>query len=187
GVALLRGSRQVCQGLPVELDLLTLSQLPRKDQMQYVGHGFLWNSERANQVLAVERASATISRTRGPGDLGGVTVLHAVGRKREQPTFLPLSDLEGHMLVAGATRTGKTHYLQLDVVQAIERGDEAVIFIDPKGDLKVLHRAYDAAVRSEEHTSELQSRGHLVCRLLLEKKKSSNRVAALVKLSIRDT
>src|SRR5690625_6051829 len=27
------------------------------------------------------------------------------------------------------------------------------------------------ADRSEEHTSELQSRGHLVCRLLLEKKK----------------
>src|SRR5207253_4588705 len=27
------------------------------------------------------------------------------------------------------------------------------------------------SVRSEEHTSELQSRGHLVCRLLLEKKK----------------
>src|SRR5690625_7086541 len=27
-----------------------------------------------------------------------------------------------------------------------------------------------AAERSEEHTSELQSRGHLVCRLLLEKK-----------------
>src|SRR5439155_24208818 len=27
------------------------------------------------------------------------------------------------------------------------------------------------AIRSEEHTSELQSRGHLVCRLLLEKKK----------------
>src|SRR5690625_6992431 len=30
--------------------------------------------------------------------------------------------------------------------------------------------------RSEEHTSELQSRGHLVCRLLLEKK--NNQVAA---------
>src|SRR5690625_399813 len=29
--------------------------------------------------------------------------------------------------------------------------------------------------RSEEHTSELQSRGHLVCRLLLEKKKNSRR------------
>src|SRR5437870_10433819 len=30
--------------------------------------------------------------------------------------------------------------------------------------------ADDPKVRSEEHTSELQSRGHLVCRLLLEKK-----------------
>src|SRR2546429_4034303 len=32
--------------------------------------------------------------------------------------------------------------------------------------------------RSEEHTSELQSRLHLVCRLLLEKKKNIRRVAA---------
>src|SRR2546422_5427428 len=31
-----------------------------------------------------------------------------------------------------------------------------------------------AHVRSEEHTSELQSRLHLVCRLLLEKKKKSS-------------
>src|SRR5690554_7225230 len=30
--------------------------------------------------------------------------------------------------------------------------------------------AQEAALRSEEHTSELQSRPHLVCRLLLEKK-----------------
>src|SRR5437660_2525823 len=30
--------------------------------------------------------------------------------------------------------------------------------------------------RSEEHTSELQSRGHLVCRLLLEKKKTLQRL-----------
>src|SRR5690625_6006369 len=31
--------------------------------------------------------------------------------------------------------------------------------------------------RSEEHTSKLQSRGHLVCRLLLEKKKASIDIA----------
>src|SRR5437870_9042507 len=31
----------------------------------------------------------------------------------------------------------------------------------------------DGHPRSEEHTSELQSRGHLVCRLLLEKKKKA--------------
>src|SRR3712207_7919769 len=34
-------------------------------------------------------------------------------------------------------------------------------------------RAGGADVRSEEHTSELQSRQYLVCRLLLEKKKTS--------------
>src|SRR3712207_7720381 len=32
---------------------------------------------------------------------------------------------------------------------------------------------HDRLVRSEEHTSELQSRQYLVCRLLLEKKKKS--------------
>src|SRR3712207_7902953 len=34
-------------------------------------------------------------------------------------------------------------------------------------------RVRDHALRSEEHTSELQSRQYLVCRLLLEKKKIS--------------
>src|SRR5690625_2171047 len=34
------------------------------------------------------------------------------------------------------------------------------------------HEMMKNQVRSEEHTSELQSRGHLVCRLLLEKKKT---------------
>src|SRR2546430_12739678 len=33
-------------------------------------------------------------------------------------------------------------------------------------------------IRSEEHTSELQSQSNLVCRLLLEKKKSHNRPRA---------
>src|SRR2546422_8305998 len=38
-----------------------------------------------------------------------------------------------------------------------------------------LHRRLgQVALRSEEHTSELQSRLHLVCRLLLEKKKKTH-------------
>src|SRR5258707_6868584 len=36
-----------------------------------------------------------------------------------------------------------------------------------------------AGVRSEEHTSELQSRQYLVCRLLLEKKKKKNNIVSL--------
>src|SRR5690554_7312670 len=38
--------------------------------------------------------------------------------------------------------------------------------------IQQLIRQHDYVMRSEEHTSELQSRPHLVCRLLLEKKKS---------------
>src|SRR5207253_9951115 len=37
--------------------------------------------------------------------------------------------------------------------------------------VRFTHRFEGWHPRSEEHTSELQSRGHLVCRLLLEKKK----------------
>src|SRR3712207_7766795 len=37
----------------------------------------------------------------------------------------------------------------------------------------------DAQRRSEEHTSELQSRQYLVCRLLLEKKNKTRRLASL--------
>src|SRR5947208_4930745 len=41
--------------------------------------------------------------------------------------------------------------------------------------LRLGNRLEIEAKRSEEHTSELQSPDHLVCRLLLEKKKSSSR------------
>src|SRR5690625_6910923 len=37
----------------------------------------------------------------------------------------------------------------------------------------LIDRPLSHNIRSEEHTSELQSRGHIVCRLLLEKKKST--------------
>src|SRR5690625_6857448 len=38
-------------------------------------------------------------------------------------------------------------------------------------DVEIILPGEVGANKSEEHTSELQSRGHLVCRLLLEKKK----------------
>src|SRR2546429_3895880 len=47
----------------------------------------------------------------------------------------------------------------------------SVLRHDPRPDAELLTRFLDE--RSEEHTSELQSRLHLVCRLLLEKKKKN--------------
>src|SRR5215813_869105 len=74
-----------------------------------------------------------------------------------------------------------------DLLRVVARGDEIVP--DPRARLPgrgaylhlsqkcfeqaVRRRAFARALRSEEHTSELQSRPHLVCRLLLEKKKNN--------------
>src|SRR5205809_5638991 len=43
--------------------------------------------------------------------------------------------------------------------------------------LRLCRQPYRLPTRSEEHTSELQSRLHLVCRLLLEKKNDVNTLA----------
>src|SRR3712207_7031457 len=54
--------------------------------------------------------------------------------------------------------------------------DEAVasLHVQPENADSRLGAIIDGARRSEEHTSELQSRQYLVCRLLLEKKKKRN-------------
>src|SRR5256885_3748648 len=48
-----------------------------------------------------------------------------------------------------------------------------VVDNDRRGE-EVVHRDPEEALRSEEHTSELQSPCNLVCRLLLEKKKNNS-------------
>src|SRR2546422_4549987 len=58
--------------------------------------------------------------------------------------------------------------------RCIEHPVAAVLFLEPPR--RAEHRAWIVHAlpkRSEEHTSELQSRLHLVCRLLLEKKKKN--------------
>src|SRR5687768_18224321 len=51
----------------------------------------------------------------------------------------------------------------------------------------LIHTPDPAFVRSEEHTSELQSRLHLVCRLLLEKKKTTTHLLPLLNPPINRT
>src|SRR5690625_1309338 len=69
--------------------------------------------------------------------------------------------------VCGATNLG----------EALRRITEGAAFIRSKGEAgtgdvsNATTHMRTLRTRSEEHTSELQSRGHLVCRLLLEKKK----------------
>src|SRR5690625_6972119 len=73
---------------------------------------------------------------------------------------LDLDFKAGMTVITGETGAGKS--ILLDALgQAL--GDRA--------DGQRVRSGTKRADRSEEHTSELQSRGHLVCRLLLEKKK----------------
>src|SRR2546427_9021337 len=59
-------------------------------------------------------------------------------------------------------------------VDVIDVGAGDADLAPPRAAVEALARAArDPAMRSEEHTSELQSQSNLVCRLLLEKKKKT--------------
>ena len=79
--------------------------------------------------------------------VGGDPVLHGVGADEERPVFTDLSERNGHTLVVGTTRVGKTRELEILVTQDIRRG-ETVVVIDPKGDQDLLMRCYAEAKRA---------------------------------------
>src|SRR5690625_6829587 len=54
------------------------------------------------------------------------------------------------------------------------------LVLTASGDPGHLEAEKGISTRSEEHTSELQSRGHLVCRLLLEKKKEMEKAKGTI-------
>src|SRR2546429_7028493 len=82
-------------------------------------------------------------------------------RRPPRSTLFPYTTLfrsfpsAGHTVIAGAARSGRSSLL------------------------RTLAGAVASHTRSEEHTSELQSRLHLVCRLLLEKKKKDRSLRLL--------
>src|SRR5439155_2485320 len=78
-----------------------------------------------------------------------------------------------HLEAALDARGRAIAWLHRAVFPAIPSTFQPNVIYASNGELSqgVLDVPYD--IRSEEHTSELQSRGHLVCRLLLEKKKQT--------------
>src|SRR5207253_6032206 len=69
---------------------------------------------------------------------------------------------------------GELHSLDQVVRKLVASGKE----------LRFVYEAGPCGYRSEEHTSELQSRGHLVCRLLLEKKKNTKHTIFCIHLRL---
>src|SRR5690349_22988152 len=86
----------------------------------------------------------------------------------KMPKFNSISISGYHIQEAGATADLELAYTLADGVEYIKAGLDAGLDID-----KFAPRL--SFFRSEEHTSELQSRRDLVCRLLLEKKKKKEK------------
>src|SRR2546422_6824512 len=94
------------------------------------------------------------------------------------------TELGSELLVADAAHTRADVFITAGVVVGVLFARQGLWWIDPALAIvvafvivwvayRIVVRTVPVLVRSEEHTSELQSRLHLVCRLLLEKKKTN--------------
>src|SRR5258708_29411507 len=95
-------------------------------------------------------------------------------RRPPRSTLFPYTTLfrSPDQRVVEPSRAVKALDLVVQVPQFAIRAGHALLRADQPD--VVPHDVADRELRSEEHTSELQSPDHLVCRLLLEKKKNEN-------------
>src|SRR3989440_5892774 len=93
-------------------------------------------------------------------------------RRPPRSTLFPYTTLFRSVQVSTLRRSEKEQQLASEI-DALRRAEEEQIkrVQVAEARLREHEEARQSAKRSEEHTSELQSRSDLVCRLLLEKKK----------------
>src|SRR3712207_7157534 len=94
-------------------------------------------------------------------------------RRPPRSTLFPYTTLFRSLLPGAAGGTLEPRHVVVPLREELRRTDlrlGRIVGADP--DRKRLNVVLEG--RSEEHTSELQSRQYLVCRLLLEKKKKVN-------------
>src|SRR6266567_9207390 len=72
--------------------------------------------------------------------------------------------------------TATTEIYTLSLHDALPIRDSALLIAEPRPEFRAGIELISVDVRSEEHTSELQSQSNLVCRLLLEKKKKKKKL-----------
>src|SRR5216683_1855227 len=138
-------------------------------------------------VIAITRVAAAAVPGRQAGATSRVLALDLPAQEGLDPL---LGEIVGQLVrgvlhqVGGHAEEGATdlpisrHAAAADGVDHAARGVGAVLDREPE--LELDGRVGEAA-RSGEHTSELQSRSDLVCRLLLEKKKKTKNTCAVKK------
>src|SRR5207249_9442842 len=98
--------------------------------------------------------------------VGGAVWGYFYAQSRGNVPKYRLVRVERGPLTAAVSATGN-----LNAVITVQVGSQV------SGQIKEIFVDFNSPVRSEEHTSELQSRFDLVCRLLLEKKKKKKRIS----------
>src|SRR2546425_8415993 len=100
-------------------------------------------------------------------------------RRPPRSTLFPYTTLFRSWQTVWLERVNEVHIDSLQIVPDIDAGEVRIKFMIA-GQVQVTewYRIEAVVLRSEEHTSELQSLAYLVCRLLLEKKKNNNRPIA---------
>src|SRR3712207_7320924 len=91
-------------------------------------------------------------------------------RRPPRSTLFPYTTLFRSRIAAGGAERAAGDQTPDDCRR---RSDECVVSVQGSA-FKVQSSRFTVHERSEEHTSELQSRQYLVCRLLLEKKKNNS-------------
>ena len=116
-----------------------LARLLYRDRGILLGRAFQWSREHTQELEDYLHDSSK-PLPMGRDSRLGYPALHAVGMRQEKPLVLAWSDLTGHALFGGTTRSGKTRLLEVVLAEAI-RGPGTVVAIDPKGDTELFIRA----------------------------------------------
>src|SRR3989442_10549330 len=97
-------------------------------------------------------------------------------RRPPRSTLFPYTTLFRSKMLRAGTLDATTAQRALEVIERNAYSQNQLV-----SDLLDVSRIITGTMtlRSEEHTSELQSRPHLVCRLLLEKKNTTIKLAGL--------
>src|SRR2546427_2816461 len=145
-------------------------------------HPLMEEVSRVIKKVATSQATVLITGESGTGKELVARALHVHSPRAHRPfralncaavpETLIESELFGH-------EKGAFTGAQARRIGLFEAVDQGTLFLDEIGDLslplqaKLLRVLQEKEIRSEEHTSELQSQSNLVCRLLLEKKKKT--------------
>lgn len=125
----------------------------------FLGFGFEWQQQHVQHAYEIRRLNVKELlppdfymkiRARTGGDSGatlrGAEWIHGLESK-EIELLMPIPDLDGHFLILGTTRAGKSRFLEIVISQFIARG-EVVIVIDPKSDRGLSQRCHRECIRA---------------------------------------